>query len=447
MPGTIPECLHHRRAAVPDPVTSLFHTRHIVRIGLFTELDTGLPGSRAATLQALGDNRPHDVTIEQYSAPSNFAGLRAAREILRRAAADRIDLVHVATSGPLAVAALILAGRSRLPDDSDRAILPPPCASAVWKSCVRTLAHHSFRVLVTSVAARNAFLRAGVCASKIVDLASRRRCVGCSCPRSALRHFESRWGVSDARPAVIYAGAISSDRGARRLLSLELGLRRTRPMHQLIVVGDGPARHEVQARCPNAIFTGVIPHAEMPAVLASGDLFVCPSDAVSTNLAVLEAQASGLPVVVMENGSARERVGSSAGVVCRSSADFIVETAAIVRTDARRKAMGIAAREYAMRQDWSDGLMAVYAEYRAAAAMSAFGAISSQPSFRRADAFSSNSAIVASTWRQSRIMLVRVARSSCSHATQPGRDVVLDRESPRVPLSCQSFGKNHSVPV
>jgi len=142
-------------------------------------------------------------------------------------------------------------------------------------------------------------------------------------------------------------------------------------MHQLIVVGDGPCRREVQSRCPNAIFTGVMLHAEMPAVLASGDLYVCPSDAVSTNLAVLEAQASGLPVVVMENGSARERVGASAGVVCRSSTDLIVETAGIVRTDARRKAMGIAAREYAMRQNWSDGLMAVYAEYRAAAALSA----------------------------------------------------------------------------
>ena len=356
--------------AYPLAVTCRSHTGVQVRVGLFTELKTGVvPCSRAATLQALGDNRPDDVTIEHYSAPANFAGLRAARQILTRAAADRLDLLHVATSGPLAVAALILSARFRLP-----MILscdpPGPCAGAVWKSCVRMLAHHSVRVLVTSVAARNAFLRTGVCASKIVNW---RPGVEASefAPSKRASALRRRWGVSDARPAIIYAGAISSDRGARRLLSLELGLRRTRPMHQLIVVGDGPARHEVQARCPNAIFEGVIPHADMPAVLASCDLYVCPSDAVSTNLAVLEAQASGLPVVVMEKGSARERIGSSAGVVCRSSADLIVETAGIVRTDARRKAMGIAAREYAMRQHWSDGLMEVYAEYRAAAARSA----------------------------------------------------------------------------
>ena len=158
---------------------------------------------------------------------------------------------------------------------------------------------------------------------------------------------------------------------------------------------------------------------EMPAVLASGDLFVCPSEAASTNLAVLEAQASGLPVVVMESGSARERVGSSAGVVCRSHADFIVETAAIVRTDARRKAMGSqrANMRCARIGRRTDG--GVRGISRGVRRCQLFGAISSQPSFRRADAFSSNSTIVASTWRQSRIMLVCVARSSCSHATQP----------------------------
>ena len=104
---------------------------------------------------------------------------------------------------------------------------------------------------------------------------------------SALRE---RWGVSDARPAVIYAGAVSNDRGARRLLS-----------------------------------------------------------------------------VVMERGSARERVTDTTARVCRSHADFMVETAALVRTDARRTTMGLAARKYAKQQDWAAGLTTVYAEYRSAA--------------------------------------------------------------------------------
>ena len=71
----------------------------------------------------------------------------------------------------------------------------------------------------------------------------------------------------------------------------------------------------------------------------------------------------------MEDGSARERVAGSTAIVCRCEADFIVETAALVRTDARRTAMRMASREYAMRQDWVAGLSSIYAEYRSAAEM------------------------------------------------------------------------------
>jgi glycosyltransferase involved in cell wall biosynthesis len=151
---------------------------------------------------------------------------------------------------------------------------------------------------------------------------------------------------------------------------MEVALYRTRPMHQLIVAGDGPARAELQARCPKAIFLGTVPRAEMPAVLASADLYICPSEAASTNLAVLEAQASGLPVLVMERGSASEHVGDSSAIVCRGHADFIVETAALIRTDTRRRAMALAAREYALGHEWPAGLTSVYAEYRDAAQVS-----------------------------------------------------------------------------
>jgi glycosyltransferase involved in cell wall biosynthesis len=163
---------------------------------------------------------------------------------------------------------------------------------------------------------------------------------------------------------------VSDDRGADLLRTLEVALHRTRPMHQLIVAGDGRNRDETQARCPNAIFLGAVPYAKMPEILASADVYVCPNQASSSNLTVLQAQASGLPVIVMERGSARERIADTSAIVCRGYADFIVETAALVRTDARRRAMSVAAREFAMRQEWAPGLTSIYAEYRAAAEIS-----------------------------------------------------------------------------
>jgi glycosyltransferase involved in cell wall biosynthesis len=234
---------------------------------------------------------------------------------------------------------------------------------------LRVLIRQSRRLLVTSLAARNAFLRVGVRASTMmvwrpgVDAAM-------FAPSKRSAELRAHWGVSDERPAVLYAGSLSDDRGARRLLAMELALRRTRPMHQLVVAGDGPSRNELQARCPDAIFLGAVPHADMARIFASADVFVYPSEAISTNLALLEAQASGLPVVVMERGSACERTSESSALVCRSHADFVVGTATLVRTNERRRAMQAAAREYAGSQEWSMGLTTIYAEYRAVAEIS-----------------------------------------------------------------------------
>jgi glycosyltransferase involved in cell wall biosynthesis len=336
-----------------------------VRIGLFTEHDVETPGSLAATVEALAAHRPQDVYIQQYCAPRNLRALLQSRELIRQVEADRIDVVHIATAGPLAMVALLVASRFGLPVIGSFAPAAHP-SSAIVTMYLRALVRQCRRLLVSSLAAREMFVRSGISASKIAvwrpGVDSTIFSPTLRCP--ALR---GRWGVSEARPAIIYAGTLSDDRGAQRLLSMELALRRTRPMHQLIVAGDGPSRNAVQARCPNAIFMGAVPRTEMPRIFASGDLFVCPNEAPSANLAVLEAQASGLPVVVLERGSARERVAKSTSIVCRSQADFIVETAALVRTDERRNAMALASRKYAIRQDWAAGLSSVYAEYRSAA--------------------------------------------------------------------------------
>jgi glycosyltransferase involved in cell wall biosynthesis len=185
--------------------------------------------------------------------------------------------------------------------------------------------------------------------------------------------LRDRWQVSEARPAVIYVGALSDEKSVRRLLSLEIGLRRSHPMHRLIVVGEGACRAELEYRCSHAVFTGSLPHREIPEHLASADVFVCPSETCSTNYALLEAQASGLPVVVMERGSAPERISERSGRICRSTVDMIVETAALVRNDERRKAMSRAAREYGLEQEFDRGVAPLFAVYRVAADISGVG--------------------------------------------------------------------------
>jgi len=67
---------------------------------------------------------------------------------------------------------------------------------------------------------------------------------------------------------------------------------------KLYVVGDGPMRPELEAMASgNVAFLGQVPYDEMPAVYRSGDALVLPSRAEGLPRTVLEAFASGVPVV------------------------------------------------------------------------------------------------------------------------------------------------------
>lgn len=315
------------------PAVQILLRRYRVRIALFTAQELVSSRGVATTIELLRGHLPRDLHVIDYHPGSDrFSGLRADK-ILQRAQRDRIDLIHLATCGPVAIVALLVAWRLNVPVVGS---LPADFASTpLRRKYLGALSQQCERVFAPSSAARARLTAAGINPSTIVtwrpgvdaELFTQSK-------RSAA--LRERWQVSDSRPAVIYVGALSEEKSSRRLLSLETGLCRSNPMHRLIVVGDGPGRAELENRCPHAVFMGAMPHDEVPEILASADLFVCPSS----------------------------------GVVCRSSVDLIVETAGLIRNDLRRKAMGRAAREHAVQQRVDAALAPLHAEYRAAAEIS-----------------------------------------------------------------------------
>ena len=94
--------------------------------------------------------------------------------------------------------------------------------------------------------------------------------------------------------------------------NVELGLRafelarRSRPELRLVVVGDGPARSRLQSAYPEARFVGVQRGADLAAHYASADLFLFPSLSDTFGNVVMEALASGLPVVVVRGRRRRQ---------------------------------------------------------------------------------------------------------------------------------------------
>jgi glycosyltransferase involved in cell wall biosynthesis len=75
---------------------------------------------------------------------------------------------------------------------------------------------------------------------------------------------------------------------------------------QAVLVGDGPARAEVERLMApfgaRVRFTGAVPHAELPRIYAAADLYLWPAINEAYGMAFLEAQAAGLPVVAGRTG-------------------------------------------------------------------------------------------------------------------------------------------------
>ncbi|MDQ0428703.1 glycosyltransferase involved in cell wall biosynthesis [Planomicrobium stackebrandtii] len=78
----------------------------------------------------------------------------------------------------------------------------------------------------------------------------------------------------------------------------------------LAIVGDGPHRRELEKYFMNTgtVFTGFIHGDELASAFASADAFVFPSTTETLGLVIMEAMASGLPVVAAESGPTKEQV-------------------------------------------------------------------------------------------------------------------------------------------
>ncbi len=126
-------------------------------------------------------------------------------------------------------------------------------------------------------------------------------------PRHAGRAMRERLtGGHPERQIVLYTGRLASEKGIPRLYHLARGAR------HLALVGDGPARRELEEAAAGRpiTFTGRLEGEVLAQAYASADVFCFPSVTDTLGLVMLEAMASGLPVVAARTeGSQRLLVG------------------------------------------------------------------------------------------------------------------------------------------
>ncbi|WP_456370457.1 glycosyltransferase [Thermodesulfatator atlanticus] len=120
---------------------------------------------------------------------------------------------------------------------------------------------------------------------------------------------------------VLYVGRVSKEKN----LDLFLKVARNFQDNAFVIVGDGPYRPQLeQAKPENVFFTGYMEGDKLARAYSSSDIFLFPSETETYGLVILEAMASGLPVIVSNKGAASEKVRHGFnGYIAKNEKEFI----------------------------------------------------------------------------------------------------------------------------
>jgi glycosyltransferase involved in cell wall biosynthesis len=167
----------------------------------------------------------------------------------------------------------------------------------------------------------------------------------------------------DGKRVVITVSRLVPIKNVALLVDAFARARQTLPDLHLIVVGEGPERAQLEAQSAalglgDAItFTGYVPQAETPPWYRSGDVFALPSDFDNSPNVVLEAMATGLPIVATDVGGLRHFVtpGRNGELVPKRDAAAMADAlVALMRAIPHARAIGAANRdEVVSRFSWS----------------------------------------------------------------------------------------------
>ncbi|MEQ8849985.1 glycosyltransferase [Botrimarina sp.] len=178
--------------------------------------------------------------------------------------------------------------------------------------------------------------------------------------------FRERLGVDRDTVMMVYAGRLDAEKHPHVLIDaferLPKGFKAC-----LVMLGEGPLKDELRARADKLEGVFVLPYesaaTRFAELLASADVYVTAGPHETFGLSVVEAQASGLPVVGVASGALNERVSPADGRLgpvndAQAMADNIV---AVARD---RSALGAAGREKTVRElSWDrsfEKLLAIY---------------------------------------------------------------------------------------
>ena len=156
---------------------------------------------------------------------------------------------------------------------------------------------------------------------------------------------------------MLFVGRISKEKNLDTLVAATRRLAEWKTAARPLFIGDGPYLADMKRLLQDALFTGYLRGEELASAYASADFFVFPSTTDTFGNVVLEAQASGLPVIVSDVGGPRDLVQHAKdGFITKAlDAGELAEAIRRLTQDPElRKRMGGLARSRVETRDWSE---------------------------------------------------------------------------------------------
>jgi phosphatidylinositol alpha 1,6-mannosyltransferase len=179
--------------------------------------------------------------------------------------------------------------------------------------------------------------------------------------------LRARLGASDQTVICAYVGRLGAEKGLGVAMEgMQRVVARAGANVLCAVAGDGPYEAECRRLAPpGTVFMGRLPHRELSEFYASADVFIFPSATDTFGNVILEAMASGLPVVGADVGPTRELLGGTRGLVFApgNAAKFADQVLTLVLDRARRVALAREALAFARTRTWGAIFDELFADY------------------------------------------------------------------------------------
>jgi glycosyltransferase involved in cell wall biosynthesis len=314
------------------------------------------------------------LPIPRY--PDLKMGLPAGRALTKLWAAQRPDVVHIVTEGPLGWSALRAATHLNLPVVSDfrtnfhaysrhygLAWLRNPIMAYL-----RKFHNQTGCTMVPTDTLRAELHSQGFRGLRVVSRGVDTRLFDPARRSHALRQ---QWGAQPSDMVVMCVGRLAAEKNLGLLLNAFDALREGDPRARLVLVGDGPERHSLQQRCPAAVFAGLRRGEDLAAHYASADLFLFSSITETFGNVLPEAMASGLASVAFDYAAAHQLIkhGDNGMLVPYDNNDAFVRAAQRLAGQLPWvRTMGKQARVTACALDWGHIVEQVESVYTSALA-------------------------------------------------------------------------------